>query len=266
MIASTIAGRGATRVSGDEDRRAGARRVSKDVMAGDFLREERSDAKVEASSNYEAEELSASTQAGVENRPMTSAKTDATGLAQRPKRADARRNYDKLLAAARDAFAQDGAAATLDDIARRAGVGAGTLYRHFPTRQHLLEAVYIDEVEEMCRSAADLVDLPPWDALVTWLRQFVLYAATKRALAGELIAYIDQDAEVFRSSRQAIVGAGDALLARAQQAGVARADMTFVEVGRLLGSIAAIRSSDPQELDRMLEIVLDGLRYRPPGT
>jgi hypothetical protein len=94
----------------------------------------------------------------------------------------------------------------------------------------------------------------------------VLYAATKRALAGELIAYIDQDAEVFRSSLQAIVGAGDTLLARAQEAGVARADMTFVEVGRLLGSIAAIRSSDPQELDRMLEIVLDGLRYRPPGT
>jgi AcrR family transcriptional regulator len=197
---------------------------------------------------------------------MTSAKTDATGLAQRPKRVDARRNYDKLLAAARDAFAEDGAAATLDDIARRAGVGAGTLYRHFPTRQHLLEAVYIDEVEEMCRSAADLVDLPPWDALVAWLRRFVLYAATKRALAGELIAYIDQDAEVFRSSRKAIVGAGDALLARAQEAGVARTDMAFVEVGRLLGSIAGIRSSDPQELDRMLEIVLDGLRYRPPDA
>jgi AcrR family transcriptional regulator len=197
---------------------------------------------------------------------MSSTETNLEALSKRPKRADARRNYEKLLAAARDAFAEDGTSASLEDIARRAEVGIGTLYRHFPTRPDLLEAVYVDEVEAMARSAADLADLPPWDALVDWLHQFVRYAATKRALADEMMAYIDQDAEVFRSSRQAIVGAGDTLLARAQEVGVARADMTFVEVGRLLGSIAAIRSSDPQELDRVLEIVLDGLRYRPPGT
>ncbi len=137
-------------------------------------------------------------------------------------RADARRNYDKLLDAARDAFTEAGADATLDDIARRAGVGPGTLYRHFPTRQHLLEAVYLGEVQEMCRAADDLADLSPWDALVAWLRQYLSFAATKRAVAGELITYIDRDAEVFRSSREALVGAGNALVAaRAGGGGVA---------------------------------------------
>jgi AcrR family transcriptional regulator len=180
-------------------------------------------------------------------------------------RADARRNYDKLLAAARDAFTQDGASATLDDIARRAGVGAGTLYRHFPTRQHLLEAVYLGEVQEMCRTAAGLADLPPWDALVAWLREYLSFAATKRAVAAELITYIDQDAEVFRSSREALMGAGDGLVQRAQEAGAVRHDTSFGEIARLVGSIAGIRPSDPEMLERMFSIVLDGLRYQPPA-
>jgi AcrR family transcriptional regulator len=177
-------------------------------------------------------------------------------------RADARRNYDKLLDAARDAFTEDGAEAKLDDIARRAGVGAGTLYRHFPTRQHLLEAVYVGEVQEMCSSADDLAGLPPWDALVEWLRRYLSFAATKRAVAGQLVGYIDHDAEVFRSSREALVGAGDALVRRAQEAGVLRPDTSFGEIGRLVGSIAGIQATDPGELERMLAIVLDGLRSR----
>src|SRR5215213_8435459 len=115
----------------------------------------------------------------------------------RPQRADARRNYEKLVTAARDVFAEDGVSATLDDIARRAQVGPATLYRHFPTRQHLLEAVYLEEVEAISRVAADLADLPPWDALARWLREFVSYAATKRALANEMLTSIDRDAEVF---------------------------------------------------------------------
>src|SRR5450432_635753 len=94
-------------------------------------------------------------------------------LRPRPQRADARRNYDKVLAAAREAFAESGASASLEEIARRAEVGIGTLYRHFPNRQTLLEAVYVDEVEALCRSAADLDGLPPWDALVAWLHRFV---------------------------------------------------------------------------------------------
>src|SRR5205823_7014193 len=92
---------------------------------------------------------------------------------QRPKRADARRNYDKLVATARAVFAEDGTSAPLENVAERAGVGIGTLYRHFPTRQALLEAVYLDEVEAMARAAAELAHLPPWDALSQWLHQYV---------------------------------------------------------------------------------------------
>jgi AcrR family transcriptional regulator len=195
---------------------------------------------------------------------MTSAKTDSAGLLQRPMRADARRNYDKLLDAARDAFTQDGPDATLDDIARRAGVGPGTLYRHFPTRQHLLEAVYLGEVQEMCRAADDLADLSPWDALVAWLRQYLSFAATKRAVAGELVTYIDRDAEVFRNSRAALVGAGDALVQAAQDAGALRPDTSFGEIGRLVGTIGGMSpTSGPEEIDRMFAIVLDGLRHQP---
>jgi AcrR family transcriptional regulator len=183
-----------------------------------------------------------------------------TGLRQRPKRADARRNYEALLTAAADAFADNGTAASLEDIARRAGVGIGTLYRHFPTRQALLEAVYIDEVEEMSAKANELGDLEPWDALVTWLRQFVRYAATKRALADELLNSIDAEAPVFVSCRAAITEAGDMLLSRAQAAGAARTDTNFTDVGRMVAGIASIKTADPGQIDRILDMALDGLR------
>jgi AcrR family transcriptional regulator len=183
-----------------------------------------------------------------------------TGLAQRPKRADARRNYEKLLRAAGDAFEQDGTGASLEDIARRAEVGIGTLYRHFPTRQALLEAVYIDEVEEMSAKAGDLGDLDPWDALVTWLRQFVRYAATKRALADEMLNSIDAEAPVFVACRAAITSAGQMLLERAQEAGEARTDTTFSDVGRMVSGIASIRTADPGQIDRILDMALDGVR------
>jgi AcrR family transcriptional regulator len=185
----------------------------------------------------------------------------ATGLAQRPKRADARRNYEKLLAAASDAFADLGTAASLEDIARRAGVGIGTLYRHFPTRQALLEAVYIDEVEEMSAKASDLGDLEPWDALVTWLRQFVRFAATKRALADEMLNTMDAEAPVFVSCRAAITEAGDMLLQRAQASGDVRPDTSFTDVGRMVAGIASIRTADPGQIERILDVALDGLRY-----
>src|SRR6201994_3124491 len=103
---------------------------------------------------------------------MTAISTPADQLADarppRPKRADARRNYDKVIAAARDAFAEGGTATSLEEIARRAGVGIGTLYRNFPNRQALLEAVYVDEVEAVARTAAELEGLEPWDALSSW--------------------------------------------------------------------------------------------------
>src|SRR3954463_1993404 len=97
----------------------------------------------------------------LENPPQT--------LLARPKRADARRNYDKVLAAAREAFAEGGDSTALEEIARRAGVGIGTLYRHFPNRQALVEALYLDEVEEVCRSAAELEGGDPWEALNGWV-------------------------------------------------------------------------------------------------
>ena len=97
---------------------------------------------------------------------------DVTTLAPRPKRADARRNYDKLVNAAREAFADQGTSATLEEVARRAGVGIGTLYRHFPTRQDLLEAVYLEGVEGICRAVESYEDLPPWEALSGWLHEF----------------------------------------------------------------------------------------------
>jgi AcrR family transcriptional regulator len=195
---------------------------------------------------------------------MSSSSSVPEAFTQRPKRADARRNYDKLIVAARDAFGEDGTSASLEDIARRAGVGIGTLYRHFPNRQELLEAAYLEEVDAMCRSAADVADLPPWDALAAWLRRFVGYVATKHALAQELFAYIDRDAELFRGCREAILDAGEPLLKRAQQAGVVRTDTDISDIVRMVGSIAQMPSVESDQIERILEVALDGLRYRAP--
>lgn len=187
---------------------------------------------------------------------------DITGLAPRPKRADARRNYEKLLAAARDAFAEQGTAATLEDIAARAGVGIGTLYRHFPSRPDLLEAVYLDEVQAICAAAAEYTELPPWEALSRWLREFVAFAATKRVIAEEMLTYLDREPELFKSCVQAVYGAGEPLLRRAQEAGEARADTDIADVTKMIAGIAAIRASDPGQIDRIVSVALDGLR--PP--
>src|SRR5262249_13764701 len=109
--------------------------------------------------------------------------SDLETLAPRPKRADAQRNYAKLLEAARAAFTGAAAEGSLGDTAGGAGVGFAPLYRHFPTRQVLIEAVYVDEVEAISRSARDVADLPPWQALTAWLRRYVEYVGTKQALA-----------------------------------------------------------------------------------
>jgi AcrR family transcriptional regulator len=179
-----------------------------------------------------------------------------------PKRADARRNYEKLVEAAREAFAESGSSASLEEIARRAGVGIGTLYRHFPNRQALLEAVYVDEVEALGRSAAELADLPPWEALSAWLRRYVSYATTKRALAEELSASAGAETTVFQMCKTAIFEAGEPLLKRAQEAGVVRPDVEFTDVARMVFGIAAMPASDPEQINRILDVALDGLRYR----
>ncbi|MDX6376429.1 MAG: hypothetical protein QOE98_732 [Gaiellaceae bacterium] len=181
---------------------------------------------------------------------------------QRPMRADARRNYDKLIAAAREAFTEDDSTASLEDIARRAQVGIGTLYRHFPTRKDLLAGVYQEEVEALCRSADDFADLPPWEALAGWLHRFVGYAATKKALAQELVN-VDPEDQAFRSCRDAVNATGNALLERARAAGVVRPDAAFSDIGRMVGSIATMRGAEPEQIERILDLALDGLRYRP---
>jgi AcrR family transcriptional regulator len=193
--------------------------------------------------------------------------SEITGITEqlpraRPQRADARRNYDKVLSAAREAFAEGGAATSLEEIARRAEVGIGTLYRHFPSRQALLEAVYVDELEELCRTAADLNELPPWDALVAWMHRFVAYMHTKQALAQELLNYFDRDAALFQSCRAALYAAGEPLIQRAQEAGAVRPDTDLSEVIQMVGGIAKIPTSEPGQIDHILEIALDGLRYR----
>jgi AcrR family transcriptional regulator len=184
-------------------------------------------------------------------------------LNARPKRADARRNYDKVIAAARDAFSEGGAATSLEEIARRAGVGIGTLYRNFPNRQSLLEAVYVDEVEALCSSAKEFAELEPWEALVGWLHRFVGYMVTKHALATELLDYVGRDAALFTECRAALYGTGGPLIERAQAAGAVRADVDLAEVIQLVGGIAKIQGASPAELARILDIALDGLRYRP---
>ena len=182
-------------------------------------------------------------------------------LVQRPKRADAARNFDKLLDAARAAFAEQGDV-KLEDVARRAGVGIGTLYRNFPTRLDLLQTLYFDEIDGLRRTAAEIAGKDPWEALATWLHAFAAYTATKRAIAHELLATADRDAPQWQAARSVVVGTGEALLAAAQDAGAARRDVSWTEVGRLANAAAAIPGQTEEEVARMVDLVLDGLRAR----
>ncbi|MFG2757105.1 TetR/AcrR family transcriptional regulator [Streptomyces wuyuanensis] len=175
---------------------------------------------------------------------------------RRPHRRDAARNYDALLAAAREAFAENGAEASLEDIARRAGVGIGTLYRNFPTRRHLFESVYADEVNALCRVAEDVAAQEPWEALTSWLRRFVDYTVTKRAIREAL----NDESEIFLACRDSMYQAGGPLFERAQKAGEAREDMTFDDLLRMVAGISATNFPDDAQRDRVLAIALDGVR------
>ena len=197
---------------------------------------------------------------------MTSTETIPDVRSQRPKRADARRNYDKLIGAAREAFTEEGGSASLEEIARRAGVGIGTLYRNFPTRQDLLEAVYVEEVEAVCQTAEDLMGEPPWEALVAWLHRFLAYIVTKQALAQELFSYLGRDADVFRGCRTAFYAAGDKLLLRAQEVGVVRTDVSIDDEVMLVAGISKMPSTSPEQITRVLDIALEGLRAPAPAT
>jgi AcrR family transcriptional regulator len=221
---------------------------------------------MEATSEITGGDLQNYTEAasGCQSISVRTTESTAETLLTRPKRADARRNYEKVLTAAREAFAEGGESTALEEIARRAGVGIGTLYRHFPNRQALLEALYVGEVEEVCRSAAELDDdADPWEALAGWFERFIAYLATKRALAHELLNYLDPDARLFQVCRASLFEAGEPLLARAQEAGVVRSDVSIAEVIQMVMGIAKIPASDPRQNEHIVRIALDGLRYRP---
>jgi len=175
-----------------------------------------------------------------------------------PQRADARRNFDALIAAAREVFAEQGTDASLEDIARRAGVGIGTLYRNFPTRQDLFERVYIGEVEDLCAVARDVADRQPWDALSTWLRRFIDYIATKRALMQAL----STGSPVFSACRAEMYAAGIPLFERARDAGEVRADLEFDDLVRMLSGLTSATFADDEQRERVFRIALDGVRAR----
>lgn len=180
----------------------------------------------------------------------------------RPLRADARRNYESLLAAAAAAFAANGADASLDDIARRAGVGIGTLYRHFPTRQALLAVLLRDSLDELVVDAwAKMASPSPGEALAAWLRDVVEHAATYRGLAAELLS----STEFSQTSGQcqAMQIAGAQLLARAQMAGEVRSDVTAADFFKLVNGIAWATEQSPgdrDQVERLVRVMNDGLR------
>jgi len=193
---------------------------------------------------------------------MNSTQTATQPAPTGPKRADARRNYERILTAARKAFAEGGESTPLEEIARQAGVGIGTLYRHFPSRQVLLETLYVNEVYEVCRSASQPDD-NPWQTLSVWCEGLIGYLITKRALAQELLKYLDEDAPLFQECRRTVYAAGEPLLERAQDAGVVRPDVEFADVLHMLAGISRMPANDPDQVKHVVRIALDGLRYRP---
>jgi AcrR family transcriptional regulator len=178
-------------------------------------------------------------------------------------RADARRSHERLLAAATTAFAEHGADAPLEEIARRAGVGIGTLYRHFPARLDLQEAVYRNQVAAVCARGEELAGASsPGEAFAGWLRALANYLVTKRGLAGALIAARGKDSELISSCSQVIRGTASRLLERAQEAGSVRPDLTISDVMMLVHGVVAATERTPEQADRLLSLMLDGLRPR----
>jgi AcrR family transcriptional regulator len=176
-------------------------------------------------------------------------------------RADARRSRAKLLEAATEAFAETGADAPLEDIARRAGVGIGTLYRHFPTRVDLQAAVYRSQVETVCAAADEyIISASPEQALAGWLRAMAAYLATKRGLSRALVEAIGRDSQLITSCWGAMNDATERLMTRAQEAGTLRQDIKPMDVLRLVHGVVIATEQAPGETDRLLGLMLDGLR------
>ncbi|WAH39445.1 TetR/AcrR family transcriptional regulator [Alicyclobacillus dauci] len=183
--------------------------------------------------------------------------------ASRRMRADAQRNYASLLSAARAAVAERGGDIVLEDIARSAGVAIGTLYRHFPTRQDLLEAVFLDETNELKARAEELTGASvPLDALVSWLRLQMDFAARGRSMGATIMAAKHVPGTSIHTANEAMHKAGEVLLHRAQAAGEVRTEVNIVDVLRLVYGIVLVNeyASDPDGVNRMLDIVIAGIR------
>jgi AcrR family transcriptional regulator len=185
--------------------------------------------------------------------------------APRPLRADAKRNRDRLLEVAVLALSREGADVTLDAIAKEAGVGIGTLYRHFPTREALIEAVYRNELTRLCDAVAELLEnLSPDQALRAWMDRFTDYMVTKRGMADALRAVVASGVNPYAQSRDLLLAAIGTLLAAGVEAGTVRSDVSAGDVMLSLSgiSLAVGDPSNRDQINRLLDLLMDGLRYR----
>ncbi len=189
----------------------------------------------------------------------------ADGTAEKRLRADARRNRDQLLAAAAELYAEQGVDVSLEAIAKRAGVGIGTLYRHFPTRDALIEAVYRRELDSLCDGVDDLLEGGSADeALSEWMRRFARYVATKRGMAAALKAALGVDSDLFTYSHRRIREALDRLVTAAVESGAIRSDTDSEDLLRGMSGICMATDS-PEGVERnqrLIGLLVDGLRYR----
>lgn len=180
-------------------------------------------------------------------------------------RADARRNREKLLASALALFTEQGADVSLDAVAKHAGVGVGTLYRHFPTREDLVEAAYLTELDRLHDGAAELLAEHPADeALARWMDLFVEYAQTKRGLAGALQGVIASGGDPYRQSRMKIMEAVTTLFDAGREQGALRDDVDAEDVWRGMAGIFAMPDGPdwPERSRTQLRLLMDGLRHR----
>lgn len=194
--------------------------------------------------------------------------TPTSTVAVRPLRADAQRNRDKLIEIATKAFTEAGVDVALEEIARRADVGIGTLYRHFPTREALVLAVYQKQIEGLESAAHELPrSHGPADALRLWMRGFVEYGAVKRGLVALLRSMMETDTNLFDQARVTLLESAGSLMTRAAEAGEIRPDFEPGDVIRALGGIcmATDRPDAGGSAIALVDLVFDGLRYGAPA-
>jgi AcrR family transcriptional regulator len=179
----------------------------------------------------------------------------------RPMRADARRNYERLVLAARRVFSQEGGGASMEAIAREAGVGVGTLYRHFPKRIDLVEAVYRDDVDQLVDAAQTAAaELDPWDAVVAFLEAFVRYAQGKRTFLNELHEAFEKNPDLRVDMRERVEAAMELVIGGAQRAGVIRTDVDGSDLMQLIAPMCTNATLSADQSHRLLAMILDGLR------